>query len=61
MSGVARKEISVKVDLIAWDSATFKEEIIEGIKEAVEEVKLYNKGELKLKSFYRIYHFISNL
>jgi len=50
MSGVARKEISVKVDSIAWDSATSKEEIIEGIKEAVEEVKLYNKGELKLKS-----------
>jgi len=50
MSGVARKEISVKVDLIAWDSATSKEEIIEGIKEAVDEVKLYNKEELKLKS-----------
>ena len=28
MSGVARKEISVKVDLIALDSVTSKEEII---------------------------------
>ena len=84
MGRVARKQTSIKVDPIAWDSAkkifeeygisvsdainiflnkvrlvgglpfemkdegTPKEEIIDSIKEAIKEVKLYEEGKLEL-------------
>ena len=89
MTKSARKQTSIKVDPVAWESAKeifagygisvsdainiflhkvqkvgglpfemreqeykepTKEEILEGLKEAVEEVKLYNQGKLKLKT-----------